>query len=65
MDNVNTREAIIKQIMILAQKARHKGYAVAIGHDRHLTMQVLEEQIPWLEGHGFEIVSIKDILKKR
>ena len=65
LDNVNTREAIIKQIMTLAQKARHKGYAIAIGHDRHLTMQVLEEQIPWLEAHGFEIVSIKDLLKKR
>ena len=65
LDNVNTREAIIKQIMILAQKARHRGYAVAIGHDRHLTMQVLEEQIPWLESQGFEIVSIKDLLKKR
>jgi len=65
LDNVNTKEAIIKQIMLLAQKARHKGYAVAIGHDRRLTMQVLEEQIPWLESQGFEIVSIKDLLEKR
>jgi len=65
LDNVNTKEAIIKQIMVLAQKARHKGYAVAIGHDRHLTMQVLEEQIPLLEAHGFQIVSIKDLLKKK
>jgi polysaccharide deacetylase 2 family uncharacterized protein YibQ len=65
LDNINTREAIIKQIMSLAQRTRHKGYAVAIGHDRHLTMQVLEEQIPWLESQGFQIVSIKDLLKKR
>ncbi|MBF0503714.1 MAG: divergent polysaccharide deacetylase family protein [Candidatus Omnitrophica bacterium] len=65
LDNVNNREAIIKQLMLLAQKARHRGYAVAIGHDRHLTMQVLKEQIPVLEDQGFEIVSIKDLLKKR
>jgi len=65
LDNVNTKEAIIKQIMVLAQRARRKGYAVAIGHDRHLTMQVLKEQIPLLEAQGFEIVSIKDLLKKR
>ena len=65
LDNINTREAIIKQIMSLAQKARRRGYAVAIGHDRHLTMQVLKEEIPVLESQGFEIVSIKELLKKK
>ena len=65
LDNINTREAIIKQIMTLAQRARRRGYAVAIGHDRRLTMQVLKEQIPLLEAQGFTIVSIKDLLKKR
>ena len=65
LDNINTREAITKQIMVLAQKARRKGYAVAIGHDRHLTMQVLKEEIPWLEKQGFQIVSIKELLKNK
>lgn len=65
LDNVNTREAIIKQIMLLAQKSRHRGYAVAIGHDRRLTMQVLKEEIPLLEKQGFEIVSIKALLKNK
>jgi len=65
LDNINTREAIIKQIMILAQKARHRGYAVAIGHDRHLTMQVLKEEIPLLEKQGIKFVSIKELLKKQ
>ena len=65
LDNVNTREAITKQIMVLAQKARHRGYAVAIGHDRHLTMQVLKEEIPLLEAKGFQIVSIKELLKSK
>jgi polysaccharide deacetylase 2 family uncharacterized protein YibQ len=63
LDNINTREAITKQFVVLAQKARHKGYAVAIGHDRHLTMQVIKDEIPWLEKKGFEIVSIKELLK--
>ena len=65
LDNINTREAITKQIMVLAQKARHRGYAVAIGHDRHLTMQVLKEEIPLLEKQGFQIVSIKELLKNK
>jgi polysaccharide deacetylase 2 family uncharacterized protein YibQ len=51
--------------MLLAKKARRKGYAVAIGHDRHLTMQVLKEEIPWLETQGFQIVSIKELLKNK
>jgi len=65
LDNVNTRDAITKQIMALAQRARRKGYAVAIGHDRHLTMQVLKEKIPWLERQGFQIVSIKELLRNK
>jgi len=65
LDNINTREAITKQMVVLAQKALHKGYAVAIGHDRHLTMQVLKEEIPLLEKQGFHIVSIKTVLKNK
>jgi len=65
LDNINTREAIIKQFMVLAQKARRRGYAVAIGHDRHLTMQVLKEEIPLMEHQGFEFVSIKELLRNR
>lgn len=65
LDNVNTRDAIIKQMMALAKEARRRGYAVAIGHDRHLTMQVIKDEIPLLENQGFQIVSIKTLLKKK
>ncbi len=65
LDNINTPEAITKQFMVLAKKARRRGYAVAIGHDRHLTMQVIKEEIPLLENQGFEIVSIKELLKNK
>ena len=65
LDNVNTREAITRQIMELAQKAHRRGYAVAIGHDRRLTMQVIKDEIPLLESKGFKIVSIKELIKNR
>jgi len=66
LDNIITREAISKQFLVLAQKARRRGYAVAIGHAfNHLTMQMLKEEIPLLEKQGFEIVSIKDLLKDK
>lgn len=63
LDNINTKPAIIEQLTILAQIAQRRGFAVAIGHDRHLTMQVLKEQIPWLESQGLKIVSIRELLK--
>ena len=65
LDNINTAEAIKKQIVDLAKKARKKGYAVAIGHDRALTMQVLKEEIRTLEDQGFEIVRVKTLLKNQ
>lgn len=65
LDNVNTREAIKIQVNQLAQKARKKGYAVAIGHDRELTLQVLKEELPLLEQQGFTIVRMKDLVKTK
>ena len=65
LDNIDTREAIEKQILDLAQKARRKGYAIAIGHDRPLTMQMLQEEIPILQKQGFEIVHVKDLLRNK
>jgi len=63
LDNINTKEAIEKQLVDLAQKARRKGYAIAIGHDRQLTMQILEDEIPILEKQGFKIVHVKELLR--
>ena len=52
-------------MMVLAQKAHRRGYAVAIGHDRRLTMQVLQDEIPLLVKQGFQFVSIKELLKNK
>ncbi len=65
LDNINVREKILKQIEILADKARSRGYAIAIGHDRALTMRILKEEIPRLEAEGFDVVSITELLKNR
>lgn len=63
LDNVNTREAILKQFSELTKKASKKGYAIAIGHDRELTLKIIKEQVPLLEKQGFKIVSIKELLR--
>ncbi len=66
LDNTITREAITKQFIVLAQRASRKGHAVAIGHAfNNLTMQIIKEEIPLLRKHGFEIVSIEELLKNK
>ncbi len=65
LDNVNKRLEIEKQIAELAQKARRKGYAIAIGHDRELTLQIIKEQIPILRAQGFKIVGVRDLLRNQ
>ena len=62
LDNQNARESIEHQFELLTQEAKEKGYAVAIGHDRHLTLQIIEEQTGLLEKEGFKIISVKDLL---
>ncbi len=65
LDNINTRGAIKAQLLELVQKARRKGYAIAIGHDRKLTMQVLKDEIPALQERGFQIVHVRDLLRNQ
>ncbi len=65
LDNINKKEEIVKQFASLMQKARKKGYAIAIGHDRELTMQVIKEQIDVLREQGFEIVPVTELLRNQ
>ncbi len=65
LDNVNTREAILKQFDELMNKASKKGYAIAIGHDRELTMMMIKEEAPILQKHGFIIVSVQELLHNK
>ena len=63
LDNKNTREDIERQFAQLARRAQRKGYAIAIGHDRPLTWQILKEQVELLQKQGFRIVSIRELLE--
>jgi polysaccharide deacetylase 2 family uncharacterized protein YibQ len=62
LDNVNERPAIKKELAELVKIAKKRGKAIAIGHDRTLTMQVIEESIPSLKEQGIEFVSVKDYI---
>ena len=63
LDNDNSVEAIKAKLEELRKIARGQGIAVAIGHYRKNTLDVLAEEIPQLEKEGFEIISLRNVLK--
>ncbi len=62
LDNNNDRVYIEKQFRILVRKARQKGRAIAIGHARDLTWQIVKEQTEKLSKEGFEFVTVKSMI---
>ena len=63
LDNDNAIPAIQARLVELRKIARDQGTAVAIGHYRKNTLDVLAEEIPQLEKEGFEIISLRNVLK--
>jgi polysaccharide deacetylase 2 family uncharacterized protein YibQ len=63
LDNVNERAAIENQLAGAVRIAKKRGKALAIGHDRSLTLQVIENKIPWLKSQGVELVPVKEYIK--
>ena len=63
LDNVDSKPAIRSQMKQLRSVARAKGNAIAIGHYRKNTLEVLAQEIPRLEREGFEIITLKKMLK--
>lgn len=63
LDNVDEKPAIRVQIEQLREAARKKGSAIGIGHYRKNTLEVLRQEIPRLEKEGFQIISLRDLLK--
>lgn len=64
LDNVNEKSAVLKQLSLLEKTARNRGYAVGIGHPRDGTIAALKEWIPALEGRGFTLAPISQIVLK-
>lgn len=63
LDNDESPRAIKRQVTELKRLAREKGNAIGIGHCKRHTLEVLTEEIPRMEKEGFEIISLKNLLK--
>lgn len=58
------RAYIKKQIRELINIAKTRGSAVAIGHDKKLTLEVIKESIPYIERENIKIVPLKTLVGK-
>jgi hypothetical protein len=63
LDNESDAQYIRGQIEQLKNKARQKGYAIGIGHDRKLTLEVLKEELPKIARDGYKLVFVSDLVK--
>jgi polysaccharide deacetylase 2 family uncharacterized protein YibQ len=64
LDNRNERAAIERQFAETAQIARKNGFALAIGHDRVLSLEIIIEQMKKLSQQGYEFVTVPEYIKK-
>lgn len=65
LDNKNERTYIENQFKMAAQKARENGYAIAIGHARPLTLQIIKEQADKLPNEGVAFVTVEKLIGNR
>ena len=62
LDNINERAAIEKQFTELTSKANEHGVAVAIGHARPVSWDVMQEKIKELKSQGYEFITVQQLI---
>lgn len=65
MDNIADIKQIKKQLQNAKQISLGKGYAIAIGHARTLTISALKEVIPQFQKEGIKFVSLSELFKEK
>ena len=61
LDNEESTQAVQQQLMELARIAARQGHAIGIGHDRSVTVEVLQKAIPALEEAGYTLVPVSEL----
>lgn len=63
LDDVASREAILKQLELAARDARRDGFTIAIGHPRPATIAALSDGVPHLEANGIHLVLASQLVQ--
>lgn len=56
LDDVESGDAVRKQLMLLAHEAQQHGMAIGIGHMYPVTIRVLSDEVPALRRAGFQFI---------
>ncbi len=62
LDDVASREAILKQLNLAVRDAQRDGFTIAIGHPRPATIAALAEGVPSLEARGIHLVFASELV---
>ncbi len=63
LDDVETEDAVSRQLAELVRRAREEGSAVAIGHPYPATLSVLEREMPGLASRGVKLVRVGELVR--
>ena len=63
LDDVETEDAVSRQLAELVRRAREEGSAVAIGHPYPATLTVLEREMPGLAARGIKLVKVGELVR--
>ncbi len=63
LDDVASREAILKQLDLAARDAHRDGFTIAIGHPRPVTIAALATGVPRLEAQGVHLVFASQLVQ--
>jgi uncharacterized protein len=62
LDNRLEPKYIKEQLNKLKTVAKKNGFAVGIGHDRRVTLEILKEMMPGLEQEGYQLVFVSELV---
>jgi len=65
LDNDNDVNKVLHQLKQVESLARKQGFAIAIGHPRDATIEVLKTWVPEAIARGINIVPVSMLLKSR
>ena len=63
LDNVDSREEVSARLAEVERIARRDGYAIAIGHPRDATLDVLERWAGDARAHGLALVPLSAVMR--
>jgi uncharacterized protein len=63
LDDVPSREAVLRQLRRAARLARAQGWSIAIGHPHPVTLEALREALPEFQRENIRLVFASDLAR--